>query len=222
MGWVAPVVAMGPLGWMGPIGSLRSVVAVRRALAGLTALVSLLAGAAGAAGCGVGAESAPHALDPKAVPYGLLRSPLPTTSAPGLVTSAATVYLQGTDEHLVPVRVEVPRPPTVAAVLNALAQGPTEVESDQGLVSPASSVGPLRSGPLRSGVISVRLPESFANLGGQDQTVAAAQIVYTVTAFPGVTGVRFLLGRQPAQVPNDAGKLVTRPLRRKDYSQLGG
>ncbi|HXW82039.1 MAG TPA: GerMN domain-containing protein [Acidimicrobiales bacterium] len=173
---------------------------------------------AGLAGCGLGAQSAPQALNPKSVPYGLLgATTAPSTSVPSLVSARVTMFLEGSDERLVPVHRQVAWPATISAILGELAAGPTARESDRGLVSPASAVGPFGVGPVRDGVVSVDLPVSFENLDGQGQTVAAAQIVFTVTTFTGVTGVRFLVAGQTAQVPNGNGSLTAGPSTRKDY-----
>jgi Sporulation and spore germination len=185
------------------------------------ALALVGAASAGLAGCGLGAQSGPQALNPKTVPYGLLGpGTSPSTSVPHLVSARVTMYLEGSNEQLVPVHREVGWPATIAAILGQLAAGPTAHESDRGLVSPASAVGPFAVGRLRGGVVSVDLPLSFENLDGQDQTVAAAQIVFTVTTFSGVTGVRFLVAGQPAQVPNGNGSLTAGPSTRTDYLAL--
>jgi hypothetical protein len=190
-------------------GLLKPVVIVL-GLAGVTS--------AGLAGCGLGAQSDPQALNPKSVPYGLLGPPKsPSTSVPSLVTARVTMFLEGSNERLVPVHREVAWPATISAILGQLAAGPTARESDRGLVSPASAVGPFGVGPVRHGVVSVDLPVSFENLDGQDQTVAAAQVVFTVTTFTGLTGVRFLVAGQTAQVPNGNGSLTAGPSTRKDY-----
>ncbi len=191
-------------------------------MARVAATIVAVAGAcAGLASCGVGAQSAPQPLDPKAVPYGLLGpTSSPSTSDPGLSTARVTVYMEADDGRLVPVHRDVKWPATIAAILGQLAAGPTARESGRGLVSPASSVGPFVVGPLRNGVVSVDLPVSFESLGGQDQQVAAAQIVFTVTTFTGVRGVRFLVARQPAQVPTGDGSLTRGPSTRQDYAAL--
>jgi Sporulation and spore germination len=181
-----------------------------------------LATSAGLAGCGVGAEPSPHALNAASVPDGLLRHhpKLPSPSEHAGATSRVTVWLEGGNQHLVPVHTNVPWPSTVGALLNALAKTPTERQSDEGLVSPASSVGPLTSEPPQHGVVEVDLPVSFENLGGGDQLIAVAQIVFTLTAFPGVKGVSFLVGGRRVQVPNASGKLEAGGLTRRDYSAL--
>jgi len=173
----------------------------------------------GLASCGVGVQSAPEPLDPKAVPYGLLgQAPSPSTSDPGLLSARVTVYMEAENGRLVAVHRDVAWPATISAILGQLAAGPTSRESGRGLASPASSVGPFRVGAVRAGIVSVNLPVSFESLGGQDQQVAAAQIVFTVTTFTGVTGVRFLVGGQAAQVPTGDGSLTRGPSTRSDYS----
>jgi spore germination protein GerM len=173
------------------------------------------------AGCGVGAQGSPEALDAKSVPYGLLGPSVPTSRpATALDSARVTVWLEGSDDQLVPVPAYVPWPATIGGLLNALAQGPTSGQSERGFVSPASSVGPLSSGPLRDGVVPVELPASFENLGGPDQVMAAAQIVYTLTGYLGVRGVVFGVGGQRVQVPDQDGRLLSGPLTRKDYSSL--
>jgi len=131
-----------------------------------------------------------------------------------------TIYLEGPGRRLVPVTRQVQWPVTMTSALDALADGPTAGEADRGLVSPASSLGPFGVGATRGAVLSVNLPAAFEDLAGQDQTVAAGQVVYTVTAFPSIKGVRFLVRGQPSQVPSDSGTLSPRPATRQDYSQL--
>jgi len=197
----------------------RGLPLLRAAVIGVVAV----AAAAGLAGCGLGAQSNPQALSSKDVPYGLLApASSPRTSVPGFVVAQVTIYLEGANEHLVPVHRQVAWPASLAAILNELVDGPTGRESSRGLVSPASSVGPLGVGPVKRGVVAVDLPVSFENLGGADQIVAAAQIVFTVTTFFGARGVLFFVGGQAAQVPNGNGSLTHGPSTRKDYSALAG
>jgi spore germination protein GerM len=187
----------------------------------IAVIAAVAATCAGLAGCGVGAQSAPQPLDPKAVPYGLLGpTSSPSTSDSGLSTAGVTVYMEAADGRLVAVRRHVPWPATIAAILSQLAAGPTAEESSRGFVSPASSVGPFGVGRVSEGIVPVDLPVSFESLGGQDQQVAAAQIVFTATTFTGVKGVRFLVGGQAAQVPTGDGSLTRGPSTRKDYSAL--
>ena len=50
-----------------------------------------------------------------------------------------------------------------------------------------------------------------------DQTLAIAQVVYTVTQQPGVTGVAFAIGGKAIEVPTAAGAQVPGPVGRADY-----
>ena len=52
---------------------------------------------------------------------------------------------------------------------------------------------------------------------GPDQTLAIAQVVYTVTQQPGVTGVTFAIGGKAIEVPTAAGAQVPGPVGRADY-----
>lgn len=186
-----------------------------------TGLAVVAAAAATLAGCGVGAQGSPQALGRDSVPYGLLNSHSRTKdTVPAFGSVKVTLWLEGGDEQLSPVQAFVAWPETIGGLLNALAQGPTQQQSEQGLVSPASSFGPLSSGRTQHGVVPVELPASFENLGGGDQLIAAAQIVYTLTGFSGVSGVTFSLAGQRARVPNAVGKLLAGPLTRADYSAL--
>ena len=181
----------------------------------------LVAAAVALAGCGVGAQRSPVALDRRSIPYGLLgHRAHRQTSAPNFESTRVTLWLVGGDQQLVPVRAYVAWPATIGGLLNALVQGPTEPQSQRGLVSPASAVGPISSGPPRHGIVPVDLPASFENLGGSDQLLAAAQIVYTLTGFPGIRGVVFKVVGERANVPNAKGKLVAGPLTRAAYSSL--
>jgi len=115
----------------------------------------------------------------------------------------------------------VAAPATVPEALNALERGPTAAESDDGLTSPLSSSAPLRLDSLQAGMASIDAPIAFESLAGQDQIVAAAQLVFTLTGLPGVTGVVLLIEGQPAQVPTAGGSLSEGPLTRADYASLG-
>jgi hypothetical protein len=192
--------------------------ALRPRLAGMAALALV---ALGAAGCGVGAESAPEILGAKVLPSGLPLAVRPmTTTVPARDGAFVTVYLEGPRRRLVPVRREVSRPATIAGALDQLADGPTAAEAARALGSPASSLGPFSVRAGRGGVVTVNLPVAFEDLADQDQMIVAGQVVFTVTAFPAVRGVRFVVGGQPSQVPSDRGSLSSAPATRRDYSLL--
>ena len=69
--------------------------------------------------------------------------------------------------------------------------------------------------------MTIDVGASFADLGGQSQIVAAAQVVFTATALPGVTAVSLTVGGQQTQVPTADGSLSHGPLTRADYAGIG-
>jgi spore germination protein GerM len=94
-------------------------------------------------------------------------------------------------------------------VLEALVKGPSNSEAAAGL----QSAVPIRTAILGAtlgtgGVATVNLGGTFGQLVGQAQIQAVAQIVYTATAIPGVTGVTFELMGKPAKVPVASGAEV--------------
>ena len=52
---------------------------------------------------------------------------------------------------------------------------------------------------------------------GPDQTLAIAQVVFTATQQPGVTGVTFQIAGQPIEVPTANGVQVPGPVDRTSY-----
>jgi len=178
-----------------------------------------LALSTGLAGCGVGPQSAPRALDRSQVPFGLLSSSTTTTSSTEPSSPALIVYFEQS-QHLVPVRHAVAGPVSVTAALDALGAGPTTAEAAAGLTSPASSAAPFVAGRVQSGLVNINVNSAFANLAGQSQILAAAQLVFTATSVPGVTRVALSVGGQQSQVPTADGSLTQAPLTRSDYASL--
>jgi spore germination protein GerM len=170
------------------------------------------------AGCGIGAEHSSHVIDPHSVPSGLMAPASTTTDVPA-PTANVVIYLEG-QQHLVVANRAVSAPASARAALFALAQGVTSAESAQGLVSPISTATPISLGSVESRTAVVNLPSSFASLGGQDQIIAVAQIVYTLSLFPEISRVSVRVGGKPAQVPTQTGRLSAGPLTRADYSNL--
>jgi spore germination protein GerM len=171
-------------------------------------------------GCAIGVESSAHVIDHQLVPQGLM-APASTSPAPGLAipTDNVTLYLV-LGQDLVAVDRAARSPVSLSTVLRELTRGPTTSEQVKGVQSPLSTTGRLTLRSLVKGDASVDLRDDFTNLGGHDQILAAAQLVYTVTAFPGVDHVTFLVNGQVAAVPTATGSLSSGPLRRADYSAL--
>lgn len=84
--------------------------------------------------------------------------------------------------------------------------------------SVAAAVG--RAAALAGGIARVDLRLDISSLGGDDQLLAVAQIVCTLTGRPGVGQVSFTLEGTHVDVPRGDGSLVADPLSRDDYSSL--
>ena len=183
-----------------------------RSPTGLAVALALLA-----AGCGVSAESQPRALDPGSAPFrSIAQSP---TAAP-VGAGRALVYLVRGGAIVAVVR-RVPEPPTPDAVLAALVVGPSGRESDAGLTTAVLSGTTLDKQGTAARVAYVDVPASATTESGRnDEVIAYAQIVVTLTALPAVTGVRFLRDGQSLDVPRADGSLVRIPLTRRDYTPL--
>lgn len=170
------------------------------------------------AACGVGTQGAAQLIDPGQVPSGLLGPASTTTTAPASSVSV-TLFFEAPG-GLVPVVRHVRPPASVAAALKQLSLGPTATDGGGTLQSPVSTVLPLDLKRVDGGTAVVSVPASFAELGGQDQIVATAQIVFTATAVPGIGAVVLLVNGQPAQVPVSGGNLKEGPLTRADFSGM--
>ncbi|MDP8953858.1 MAG: GerMN domain-containing protein [Actinomycetota bacterium] len=122
-------------------------------------------------------------------------------------------------EMLTEVLRPVPPPPSVRAGLLELLLGPTEEELARGLNSAITRSTTLLGvdGP-RDGVVTVDLSDDLRSIGGQGQRLALAQVVFTATAAPEVSAVRFAFEGQPSAVPDGQGASTTEPLDRTDFA----
>lgn len=168
------------------------------------------------AACGVGVDPAPHTLSH--VPYGLMRPAPPTTTA-AAPSAYVTIYLAGT-RRLVAVSRSVAAPVTVGTVLRAVAAGPTAQQAAEGWSSPISSAAPLSFEHLVNTTATIDVSSSFTTLAEKEQEVAIAQLVYTVTAFPGIGSVEIRIHGRRVEVPTANGTLTRGPLDRTDYGSL--
>lgn len=177
-----------------------------RLLLGLAA--ALLGGS-----CGVPTEERAHPLPD--VPVSLPTA-APTTTPVPQGAPAELFFVRG--DRLAPTvhRVAVH---TLAAVLETLAEGPTEEEKMAGMRSAIPVGASLRVASVTDGVAIVEVAE-VAELGGGDQVLAVAQVVFTATGVDGVTAVRLSIGGLLVPAPVGDGTLVDRPIVRPDYPSL--
>ena len=174
-----------------------------------------------AAGCGVATDDGPRALPRGDVPFELLAPSTTTVSSttPVAVTTEVPVYLVGAGRLNV-VRRLVESPPSLFRAIESLLAGPTAEEAGAGLRSAVTNQTRLLSVRVQSGVATIDLSGEFATIGGQEQILALAQLVYTATAAQGVLGVRFSLDGKTVEVPRGDGTLSQEPLGPADYAGL--
>jgi hypothetical protein len=180
----------------------------RRAVTAIAACAAVV----GLAGCGVPVDSQPTALSRHGIPFDLLaptQSTTTVTTAPSPIEVPVQIFLIGPTGHLVAVARDVSvSPPDLATVLRALVAGPTDAESAEGLQSAVTAQTTVLGANIAGGIATVNLGGTFGQLVGPPQIQAVAQVVFTASALPGVTGVTFELMGQSVQVPVASGAQV--------------
>jgi spore germination protein GerM len=169
--------------------------------------------------CGVPNDSSPRSLPADAVPFELLApdSTGVTTTTLVAVSAEVPIYLVGAD-RLVAARRLVESPVELINVLQALLAGATADEGAAGLRSAIIGSTQLISVRSQSGVATIDLTGDFATIGGQDQILAVAQLVFTVTALPGIVGIKLSLDGRAVEVPRGDGTLTQDPLKPADFA----
>jgi spore germination protein GerM len=175
----------------------------------------------GGGACGVRSDPGPRTVSAGDVPYGLLEEAPPTTQPPrtsSVPTAGVNVYFVNGDRMWSVVR-QVNAPASVPKALTALLFGPQEDEADAGVrsaISPTATVQARASDPT---TFLVDLSPEFAQGSVTEQVLGLAQIVWTATEFPGVTGVRFTLNGAPIQVPTPTGS-TGEPVGRDAFAEV--
>ena len=174
------------------------------------------------AACGVRSDDTARDLSASRVPYGLLEdAPTTTTSAPTPAVPRAEVLVYFIkDDRMIGKGRQVNAPPTVAKALTALLFGVQEDEIAEGVRSAISATAAIQARALDAATYQVDLSTEFATGSSSEQVLALAQIVYTATQLPGVTGVRFTLNGVPIEVPTGSGSLTSDPVGREAFADF--
>lgn len=107
---------------------------------------------------------------------------------------------------------------TAAASVRALLDGPVAGDIE-GLVTLIPAGTELRSITMAGGVATVDLTGTFASGGGSLSMMGRiAQVVYTLTEFPGVERVAFALDGQPVEMIGGEGIIVSPSVGREDVT----
>jgi spore germination protein GerM len=166
--------------------------------------------------CGVPTHGSASKVRSKDVPFGLLAKDNGSSSSGDSGHEEALVYFAKNGRLVASSRRLAP-PVTVQSVVKSLSNGPNQVEITAGLRSALPDQNSIRRISLSSGTARVDLGRPFTSLSSSDQIVALGQLVYTLTARPGVGLVRFTLLGQTTEVPRADGSLTPGRVSRDDY-----
>jgi hypothetical protein len=183
----------------------------------LSTLVAAAAAAATLTACGVPAESAPQPIDPPRGPFQAITSPTPSTAESGAVTQRLFMVKDGA---LVAVTRHIDQVPTVDRVVGQLLSGPTEAERNNGITSAIQGAIAVSSVHVDGDQAIIELAAPVAETRRNDDVLAYAQLVCTLTTRPEIHGVTFTFEQKPVGVPRADGPLSPGPLTRADYDDL--
>jgi hypothetical protein len=182
----------------------------------LTLSVVLLAGLAG---CGVPTHESATEVPSENVPFELLDRDSGVATGAGAGEEDVVMYFVR-DGRLVRASRRLPTSPTPGRMLTSLREGPTSAEVSSGVRSALPAQSAVRNVSLAGGTATVDLAGRFTTLSSSDQLLALAQIVYTLTARPGIGQVRFTLQGESTEVPRANGSLTSSRVSRDDYAAL--
>jgi hypothetical protein len=169
------------------------------------------------AGCGVTPEDSAREVEPP----GGTRPAWPSQTPPPDDTGAVPerLYLILGDE-IVPTIRHVSAEPSPEDLMADLLAGPTEAERRAGLTSALLGDDIITGVRVADNNAVVELAAGPDDTSRNDQVLAFAQIVCTLTAHPLITGVSFTSNGQAVAVPLADGSLSTGPLTTTDYAAL--
>jgi len=177
------------------------------------------------AACGIPTSGGPTAIAKGDVPFNLLSPASPTTATSTVPPQAEVpelIFLAASTGTVAPVTRYIAVPTTLNAtlteLLGALLVGPTPEESAAGLQSFLSGAKTRVTAKVSGGIATVDFTSNPIQVVGASETLAIAQVVFTATAQPGVTGVVFQISGQPLDVPTASGAAVPGPVDRTSYS----
>lgn len=189
---------------------------VRRRRLFIAVALALVVGA-----CGVQSDDHPRTVAREDVPFDLLASGTTTVPAQDDQGVGRTVWFVDNSGFLARGQRQLSMPVTPHDILAALLQGVTDAEQKNGLRSNIPSGTKLLSvdGPTDD-LVTVNLSGEILAVSREQQRLALAQVVYTVTGLPNVDRVLFEFDGKPTQVPGRGDELTADPLTRDDFVQF--
>ena len=136
---------------------------------------------------------------------------------PSTATARAQVYLVRGDQIGVAAR-QVPEANVERGAVEALLAGPSDQETEAGLTTAVPGRTDLRDLTVENGVATVDLSSEFDDGGGSaTMFLRLAQVVFTLTQFPGITGVKLEIDGEPVETFSGEGIVLDGPQDRADY-----
>ena len=161
--------------------------------------------------CSVGTQSSPVAV---VAPTTTVTSPGP--SRQGVPLTIQVYLVQG--DHLVRLTRTVPPGAGLEPSLVGLATPITPAMGAAGIRSALPVASAPLKGEVQDGVARIELPAGFERISVHEQSLAMAQLVFTVTANSLATSVQLVQGTRALPMPDPSGQLVARPVTRNDYA----
>ena len=148
-------------------------------------------------------------------------TPAPAASGTSVVRAYFVLGSFTDNEGLAPVLREVPQTKAVAtAAMRELLAGPDEAEmaARPAMYTAIPDGTTLLGISIADGIATVNLSQEFESGGGSASMQArVAQVTYTLTQFPTVTGVRFQLDGVPVTALGGEGIVLDQPVGRDDF-----
>ncbi|MGK2957031.1 MAG: GerMN domain-containing protein [Acidimicrobiales bacterium] len=179
--------------------------------------------------CGVQKDSEPRALPSKDVPFGLLDNEVkPTSDTPSperplsTENQNASIFLVDNNERLYEVSQNVANPGGVRQVLLALFTDLNPEQLAKGLNTSIDAGTRLLDvvGPSPEGLVTIDVNSGLSTPVRKRLRLALAQIVYTATAVPDVSSVRFKIDGKLSEVLDGTGAATSKPLTRSDFADF--
>ncbi len=169
--------------------------------------------------CAISSEGSAHRLPRDEVPFDLAAVDSASTTSSVAQGPATTIYLIRKGRLMAVARsagVDV----TLDGVIALLLAGPDRPERKLDIATALPDGRTVKDVSVSRGTATVDLDPSFGDVAADDQVLAIAQIVFTLTDRPGIGGVRFSLGAKSIDVPRGDGALTVNALSRDDFRQL--
>lgn len=158
---------------------------------------------------------------PQAFPPG--QSTTDAESAAGTAATGqpdVTVYLVRGDRLSAVRRERGPATNRLTTSLQALVRPVGDPERTAGLRSALPAGIPEPAWTNDGAWVVIGLPAGFEQLATREQVIAIGQLVFTVTENSDAQGVSFTRAGGAIDVPDGAGRLLSRPVTRHDYQQI--